>query len=45
MHKSVRTFRILSAKDSSVIIYNLNFGDYLHNATLSSFTYDLIDCC
>jgi hypothetical protein len=36
MHKAVGTFNILSTKVSSGIIFNRKFGEYLHNAMLSS---------
>jgi len=40
MHKTVGTFRILSAEDSSGIIYNNNFGDYLPNVMFRTLSYD-----
>jgi len=40
MHKTVGTFRILSAEGSSCIIYNNNFGDYLHNVMFRALSYD-----
>jgi hypothetical protein len=40
MYKTVGTFRTLSAEDSSGIIYNRKFGDYLHNDTFRFLSYD-----
>ena len=40
MLKIVGTFSIICTKDSSGIIYNRNFGDYLQKATLSFLSYD-----
>jgi len=40
MYKTVSTFRILTAEDSSGIIYNNNFGDYLHNVMFRALSYD-----
>jgi len=43
MLKTVGTFSILSTKGYSGVIYNNNFGDYLHKATLSFLSYDWLD--
>ena len=40
MHKTVGTLRIPFAEDSSGIINNRNFGDYLHNVTFRSLSYN-----